>query len=123
MKKLALGEVTVDELVERFVNLCVAQDRELLRGDIARVNRLFDDIEAVKQELKARPGDQRRALIPLYQHENMQVRLKAAKATLAIAPVAARQELEDIKASNWSPQSSDASSSLWNLDRGIFKPM
>jgi hypothetical protein len=122
MKQPEPDAARVDELVTLFIELCILQDRELLRGDVQQVNRLFDKIEDVKRELKARPGDQRRALIPLYQHENMQVRLKAAKATLAVAPAAAREQLEDIKASNWLPQSAEASGSLWNLDRGIFKP-
>jgi hypothetical protein len=122
MKRTALGNATVDELVERFVRLCVEQGIEMDRGDVPRVNRLFDDIEAVKRALKLRPGDQRRALIDLYEHENMQVRLKAAEATLAIVPQAARQALEHIKASGWLPQSAEASHSLWTLDRGIFKP-
>jgi hypothetical protein len=122
MKKPKLGEATVDQLVQLFVELSVAQDRELLRGDVPAINRLFDRIEEVKSELKLHPGDQRRALIPLYQHENMQVRLKAANATLAIAPEAARKTLEEIKESKWMPQSADASHTLWNLDRGVFKP-
>ena len=122
MKKLKLGETTVDELVELFVDLCIAQDRELLRGDVPRINRLFDDIATIRQELRARPGDQRHALLPLYRHENMQVRLVAAQATLAIAPEAARNALEQIKASKEQPQSAEASHSLWTLDRGIFKP-
>lgn len=122
MNEQALETATVDELVERFVSLCIAQDRELSRGDVPALNRLFDRIEAVKAELKSRPGDQRHALIPLYNHANMQVRLSAAKATLAIAPQAARQTLEDIKASDWLDQSAEASGSLWALDQGIFKP-
>jgi len=122
MKKQKLDTASVDELVERFIALCVEQDRELLRGDVPRVNQLFDDIEAIKQELKSRPGDQRHALIPLYQHDNMQVRLEAATATLAIAPEAARTALEAIKASGWMPQAAEASHTFWTLDRGIFKP-
>lgn len=122
MKKAALGNATVPDLVDLFVNLCVERGEELDRGDIPRVNRLFDDISAVEQELKSRPGDQRHALIPLYRHANMQVRVTAAKATLAIAPEAARNALEEIKASKWLPQSAEASSSLWTLERGIFKP-
>ena len=122
MKKSELHAASVDQLVEHFVSLCVEQGREMDRSDVPRVNRLFGDIEAVKQELKSRPGDQRRALIPLYQHENMQVRLKAATATLAIAPEAARKALEDIKASGWMPQAAEASHAFWALDRGIFKP-
>ena len=122
MKKAKLETVSVNDLVQLFVGLCVEQERELMRGDVPALNRLFDRVRAVEEELKSRPGDQRHALIPLYNHANMQVRLTAAKATLAIAPQAARQTLEDIKASGEIDQSAEASGSLWALDRGIFKP-
>ncbi|MEJ0075986.1 MAG: DUF2019 domain-containing protein [Alphaproteobacteria bacterium] len=122
MKKQKLDAASVDEIVERFIGLCAEKDRELLRGDVPRVNELFDDIEAIKQELKSRPGDQRHALISLYRHDNMQVRLEAATATLAIAPEAARRALEDLKASGWMPQAGEASHTFWTLERGIFKP-
>ena len=121
MKKIALGNAEVPELVGIFVSLCVERGDELDRGDIPRVNYLFDEIEAVEQELKKRAGDQRHALISLYRHENMQVRVTAAKATLAIAPEAARKALEE-KATGWMPQAAEASGSLWALDEGIFKP-
>jgi hypothetical protein len=52
----------------------------------------------------------------------MQVRLKAAYATLAVSPVAARAQLEAIAASGWQPQAGDAGMSILNLDRGIYKP-
>ena len=122
MKKPKLETVTVDGLVQLFVELCIAQDRELLRGDVPAINRLFDRIEAIESELKSRPGDQRSALVPLYHHDSMQVRVKAAKATLAIKPEAARKALEAIQASKWQPQAGEAGMSLWTLDRGIFKP-
>src|SRR5690348_1178810 len=108
MKRLSLSKATVDELVERFIELCIEQDRYLARDEIAKVNRLFDKIEALKQELKSRPGDQRSALFALYDHPNMQVRVKAAKATLALNMTAARAKLEEIRAENWQPQSADA---------------
>ena len=122
MKRENLATSSVDELVQLFVELCIEQDRHLLRDDVAEVNRLFDKIEDVKNVLKAMPGDQRRALMPLYKHPNVQVQLKAAKATLALAPEAARKLLEAISAANWPPQSLDAGMCLWALDRGIFKP-
>jgi hypothetical protein len=52
----------------------------------------------------------------------MQVRVKAAKATLAIAPEAARAQLEAIRASGWQPQALEAGMSLGFLDEGIYKP-
>jgi hypothetical protein len=64
--------------------------------EIAKFNRLFDQTEAVETELKTRDGDQRRMLLRLYNHRNIQVRLKAAKATLAVAPDAARRKIQEI---------------------------
>ena len=52
----------------------------------------------------------------------MQVRVKAAKATLAIAPQAARLQLEAIRDSKWQPAALEAGMSIINLDRGIYKP-
>jgi hypothetical protein len=86
------------------------------------VKRLFWLIDAVVTELKNRPGDQRRVLTSLYNDPNMNVRLKAAKATLAVAPKAARQAIEAIAASTWPPQCYDARMCLSMLDEGVFKP-
>ena len=113
---------TVEELVIEFVKIGVAQDRALLEDEIARFNQLFDKKMIVLESLKALPGDQRRALLTLFEHSNMQVRLNAAKATLAVAPGPARSQLEAIAASKHFPQAGDAGMSLWNLDRGVFKP-
>lgn len=122
MTSITLTKMTVAQLVARFADIAIAQDEALLANEIERFNRLFQNMQAIVQELKARPGDQRRALVSLYAHTNMQVRLKAAKNSLAVAPAAARQLLEEISASQWQPQAGEAGMSLWNLDRGVFKP-
>ena len=122
MKQAALNNLSVEELVDRFVSFALDQDEAILDDDIAKVNRLFAKIEAVETELKVRPGDQRTALLRLYGHPNMQVRLKAAKATLAVEPEAARNLLRSIERSGEQPQAMDAGMCLWNLDEGIFKP-
>lgn len=122
MKRTNLRDMTVDQLVERFTAIALDQDKALLRRQHATFNRLFDAMEAVKQELKARDGDQRRALLRLFDHPNAQVRLKAVKATLAVAPERARRMLEAIAASREYPQAGEAGMSLDNLDAGIFKP-
>lgn len=77
---------------------------------------------AVRDELKNRPGDQRQALLTLYEHENAQVRLQAARASFAVAPEAARALIENIANSRKFPQAGDAGMTLVNLDRGIFRP-
>ncbi len=84
------------QLVDRFVEISLAQDLALLRREISKFNRLFDQKTAILNELKIRGGDQRRLLLQLFLHANAQVRLNAAKATLAVAPVAARNQLQTL---------------------------
>lgn len=114
--------LSAEELVTVFSDIAIKQDDAISWDDNKRFNRLFWKMEAVEQELKQRRGDERRMLTSLYGHPNMQVRLMAAKATLAVAPEAARRLLEAIRDSGWPPQAGDAGMSLWNLDRGVFKP-
>lgn len=122
MKQVDLQHMAVGQLVERFVAVTLAQDEALLLDEHTNFKRLFEEMEAVKAELKSRDGDQRRALLRLYDHPNAQVRLKAVKATLAVAPDLARSALEAIANSKEYPQAGEAGMSLINLDRGIFKP-
>lgn len=122
MKQPKLEDLTVDQLVERFTAITLDQDKALRTRNQKRFNRLFDEMEAVKQELKARDGDQRRALLRLYDHSNPQVRLKAVKATLAVAPEPALRLLKEIAESREYPQAGEAGMSLFNLEQGIFKP-
>jgi hypothetical protein len=110
------------DLVELFAKIVVAQDEALLGGEHAKFNRLFVKMMEVSNELKSRDGDQRIQLTRLFVYPNMQVRLQAAKLALAVAPVEARAQLQAIADSNWFPQAGDAGMSLWNLDRGVFKP-
>jgi cytochrome c oxidase assembly protein Cox11 len=114
--------MTTEQLVQLFAELAVQQDAALLYRAQGEVNKLYFKLDAIKEELKSRPGDQRSALLPLYNHKNMQVRVKAAKATLAIAPEAARTQLEAIRASGWQPQALEAGMSLGFLDEGVYKP-
>ena len=117
-----VNEMTVEQLVELFTVIALDQDEAILANDNATFSRLFKKMEEVKQELKVRNGDQRRALLRLYNHPNTHVRLKAAIATLAVAPQAARRMLEAIADSGEYSHAGDAGMTLVNLDRGIFKP-
>lgn len=77
---------TVEELVAASIEIGVSQNDAVRDYDHRRFNRLFDKLKGIEDELRAMPGDQRRALEPLYAHPDIQVRLNAAMATLAIAP-------------------------------------
>jgi hypothetical protein len=122
MSRKRVQNLSDTELVERFVEISLAQDLALLRSEISKFNRLFDQKTAALAELKSRGADQRRLLLNLFTHDNAQVRLNAAKATLAVAPQTARNELQKLVDSKEYPQAGDAGMCLWNLDRGVFKP-
>jgi hypothetical protein len=122
MKKVDLSGVSDNDLVRLFAENTREQDKALLVGQTAKYNRLFDRMKDIHDELKRRPGDQRRMLIQLYKFPNMHVRLQAAKLTLAVAPLEARSQLQAIVDSKWFPQAGDAGMCLHNLDTGFYKP-
>jgi hypothetical protein len=117
-----IGDMTIAQLVERFTAVALDQCEAQQRYSIPKVNRLFDQMEALEGELKKREGDQRRALLPLYDHPVLHVRLKAALATLAVAPKETRFLLEEIGAKNKNLQGLDANMTLRQLNNGEFKP-
>jgi hypothetical protein len=129
MKPVNLKAMTVDQLVERFAEIGVAQDKSLEEGEDwidgnvnHEFNRLFAQMREIDTELRLRGLDARLALQQLYRHPNIQVRLHAAKCTLGVAPDAARQVIQTIADSRWPPQAMDAGMTLVNLDKGRFKP-
>jgi hypothetical protein len=122
MKTPQLRNVPLRKLYERFIFASVDQHKSLVTGDHARYNRLFEEVNDIKQELKRRGEDERRALVSLFSDPNAQVRLNAAIGTLAVEPEAARQALQLISDRNEYPQAPYARDMLWALDRGTYKP-
>jgi hypothetical protein len=117
MTRFNVKTMTVDELVEQFVAIAVYQEKAIFDGETAKFNRLYDQMEEVRKELKSRPGDQCQALLPLYAHANTQVRLRAALATLENEPGAARKVLEGIANSRRDPEAAaDALAAIWKLN-------
>ena len=121
MKRPNLASMSVAQLVERFGAICVEQYKHLRHDEIERYNQSFDDLVAINDDLKARPGDRRNALLPLLGHQNPQVRLKAALYSLAVAPVAARRALEVLREDNEFPQAAYAHQTLTALDEGTSR--
>jgi Domain of unknown function (DUF2019) len=122
MTPIDLSSLTVAGLVERYTCLGVELEKSEAMYDSKQSTVVLRQMWAIEDELKKRPGDQRRALLVLYDHPKMAVRLRAAKATLAVAPQEARKMIEWIASLNWPPQSGDAGMCLWALDKGIFVP-
>lgn len=110
--------MNVEGLLNRYAEIGVEQDEA--EFDDKTFNRLFREMAALEKELEFR--GQRHLLMRFYDHPNMQVRLNAAKATLAVAPDEARHQLEAIRYSKLNPQAADAGMAIRMLDRGAFKP-
>jgi hypothetical protein len=121
MSPADLASLSTDALLRRFEALCIQQYDALDRNEIAAFNRRYDKIQAIEDELQSRPGDQRRVLMQLFGHPNMQVRLTAARANLAVDYAAARRQLEAIVEEQWFPQAGDAGMTLYFLDTGEAK--
>ena len=122
MMAKSADQASVAVLVERFVSIGLAQYDALYVADTNKFNRLYREMEDVRNELKRREGDQRRALLPLLDHPNLQVRMKAANTLLAISPILARKALENVRESGIFPQAMDAGMTLSALDNGTFVP-
>jgi hypothetical protein len=122
MKRTRPQEMSVEKLVERFVAIAIEQDKAIRTEANAKYNKLYGEMDVVIGELRRRPGDQRRTLIPLLAHSNAQVRLKAAIATLALVPERARKTLQNI--TDWAeyPQAPYAFGMIRALDDGSYKP-
>jgi len=114
--------MTVDQLLDRYVEIGTQQDEALFNDAFSRFNRLFDKMVNIEKELQSRGLLARRALMRLYEHPNRQVRLNAAKETLAVAPTEARNVIEEIRDSKWFPQFFDAAMTIRGLDDGTYKP-
>lgn len=117
-----LGNLSVEQLVERFTILALEADKAMLYDEIQKANRLSWMQDAVAEEMKCRAGDQRSALEAIFEHPNAQVRLKAAQAALAVAPEAARRTLQLISDRNEYPQAAYARGTICAVDEGRLKP-
>jgi len=102
------------------VSIGVAQYEALYVVDTKKFNRLYREMEDVRNELKRREGDQRRALLPLLDHPNVQVRMMAAHAVLTISPVLARRAFQSVRDSQIFPQAMDAGMTIRVLDNGTY---
>ena len=116
------NDARVKDLVAEFVEIGIAQYHAMYVIDNAKYNRLFAKMNRVTKELQEMPGDQRRALLPLLSHSNVQVRLATARTLLALYPDLARSALESIRSSGIEPQNGEAATAIRRLDEGSYIP-
>ncbi len=122
MSRIELDALTDAQLVDRFTTLSLQQFDVLQIHDTKTYTKLFHRLHAVAGALRARGLDSRRALLPLLDHENAQVRLNAVHQLLAIEPERARATLAALAKFAPGPQRGSAGMDLLMLDRGEYKP-
>jgi hypothetical protein len=116
MTSVQSGDARVKSLVAQFVEIVIAQYDAMYAIDNAKYNWLFTRMNRIRKELQEMPDDQRRALLPLLSHSNVQVR--AARSLLALYPDLARNALESIRESGIEPQNGEAATAIRRLDEG-----
>jgi hypothetical protein len=122
MNSVQSHNARIQSLVAQFVEIGIAQYDAIYVLNNEKYSRLYAQMQKIRDELKHREGDQRRALLPLLAHSNVQVKLMAANTLLAVDPHSARKALEDVRESGLPPQCADASGMIRALDDGSFIP-
>lgn len=117
-----LKGMPIENLLARFAEIGIAQDGALLENNFSKYSRLYRQMDQIDDELRARGRDARLALTRLFDHPNLQVRLRAAVRALGVAPLQARKVIEVIAGSQIFPQAGDAGMLLSGLDDGTFTP-
>ena len=121
MKAVSTRDMSTEMLIEKYIEIGIAQGEAIENFDTAKFNRLFDQKAKLVRELRSRPGDERHRLLKLYDHPNLQVRLNAVNSTYALNPDAARRVFEEVQASKRFPWAGDAGMSLSMLELGLSK--
>lgn len=122
MTKPKIEDLPTDSLVSLFSVIGEKQFRAAENFQTALFSKLFEEMNGIVSELKVREGDQRRALLALLDHENAQVRLKAAIHTLAIDSARSRAVLQELADRGEFPTGADARGMIRALREGRYIP-
>ena len=120
-----LSHLSDEDLRNLFTDLAIKQGDAWPPADpntIGRYDKLDFEIVDVMEELQSRPGDARRILIPLLEHENPHVRLKTATNAFALVPEQARRALQSLHESAPAPACHAAGRFLDAVDMGMYVP-
>lgn len=117
-----IRDISVQELLDRFVDVCLDQEDALSDEDYDKFNRLYDVRMDIQDELKRRGDKARRSLLRLYDHPNLTVQMFAAAATAGLEREAALAKLREIGARRDFLDSIRANSMATRLEEGAWDP-
>ncbi len=117
-----IRDISVQQLLDRFVDVCLDQEDALSDEDYDKFNRLYDVRMDIQDELKRRGDKARRSLLRLYDHPNLTVQMFAAAATAGLEREAALAKLREIGARRDFLDSIRANSMATRLEEGAWDP-
>jgi len=116
MSEVFFSAMSIDQLLKRFEEACLEQYDTYITDDLEKFETNFRILVSIKDELKARGPEARRALLRLLRHDNPHVRLQAAKFVYPVARDEAKACLQDIAAAKLPDQSLDARMTLHRIE-------
>jgi len=122
MKRPDLQLLTNEELVARFRQLALDKSKYLLDSNTRAVNRDYEKMKGIEEELRRRGPEARKALAVLLDDEDLRVRYEAARRLLAVVPERALATVQQVENEHFMPVSGEAGMTLLALENGIFKP-
>ena len=119
---MILEELTIDELIARFILIGEKQYPLTLRGEVKKYNLLVENEGKINKELRRRGIEARLELVKLFIHPNIQVRMNAARRSLGIAREPALNVLRQITKEDFGPFRLDAGMAIALVEDGTVNP-
>jgi hypothetical protein len=118
MKNISFKDMTLDELVATYEQIVMAQDQSFLFDKLSKFNKEFKIREAIVEELRSRPRDQREVLAPLLERREPWMRICVASDTYSLNPERSRRYMQTVADYRFDPYKGRAASSLGLWDMG-----
>ena len=118
MKMPSYREFTAEELLKAYEEIVMKQNDCFLKEDLTTFNRQYKIQEAIVDELRSRPGDQRELLAPFLDRREPWMRISAANDTYSLNPERSRKYMQTVADYRFDPYRGEAASALGLWDRG-----
>ncbi len=118
MMKSSFSDMSLQELVAAYEQIVMAQDQSLREDKISKFNKEYKIREAIVDELRSRPDDQRNVLVPLLDRREPWMRICVASDTYSLNPERSREYMQTVADYRFDPYKGRAASSLGLWDIG-----
>jgi Domain of unknown function (DUF2019) len=118
MTKKSFEHMTIQELIAAYEQIVLEQDQSFRFEKNTKFNKEFKIRVAIVEQLRSRPGDQRKALAPLLDRREPWMRICVAEDTYSLDPERSRKYMQTVADYRFDPYKGRAASSLGLWDMG-----